>query len=147
MEQYVERRQLTGWGSPGRWWQIEQKWPRTTPWLAIVLTAHIRNGSWQPEMSCQGKVYYFWNAFTQSLLTTFTTLSHAFHVTPPSRLYLLCLIVCHLPVKWAASHGNAFHLSVRAKIDWEWQHQKRGRREKWLKVNCIEAETVIAEGV
>lgn len=51
----------------------------------------------------------------------------------PSRLYLLCLIVHHLPAKWAASHGKAFHLSVRAKIDWEWQHQKKGERKNGLK--------------
>ena len=86
MEEYVERGQLTGLGSPGRWWQNEQKWPRTALWPAIVLTAHMRNGNWQPEMSRHSKVYYFWNAFTQSLLTTFTTLSHAFYVSsPPSR--------------------------------------------------------------
>lgn len=28
MEQCMERGQLTGWGSPVCWWQIEQKWPR-----------------------------------------------------------------------------------------------------------------------
>lgn len=133
MEECVQRGQLTGLGSPGRWWQIEQKWPRTTLWPAIVLTAHICNGNWQPEMSRHSKVYYFWNAFTQSLLTTFTTLSHAFYVSPPPSLgYLLCLIVCHLPAKWTANHGKAFQLSVRPKIDWEWHHQKR-RRETGLR--------------
>lgn len=131
MEEYVEKGQLTGQGSPGCWWQIEQKRPQNTPWPAIVLTAHIHNGSWQPQISHRSKVYYFWNAFTQNLLTTFTTLSNASHVTPPSWFYLLCLIVCHLPVKWAANHGKVFHLSVREKVDWEWQYQKKRKKMPW----------------
>lgn len=31
MEEYVERGQLRGWGSPGRWWQIKQKRPHAAP--------------------------------------------------------------------------------------------------------------------
>lgn len=145
MEEYVERGQLRRWGSPGRWWQIKQKQPHATPWPALSpspLTSVMGTGSlkWVATAKC----IIFEMLSHKTLLTTYTTLSHAFHVTPSSGLYLLCLIVCHLPAKWAASHGQAFHLSVRAAIDWEWQHQKSKRRgKKLLKVECTWAVMAI----
>lgn len=100
-------------------------WPSSSPLTSIIGTGSLK-----------------WIATAKSII--FETLSHKASrshlqlclklvMSFPSRLYLLCLIVHHLPAKWAASRGKAFHLSVRAKIDWEWQHQKKREKNglKW----------------
>lgn len=134
MEEYVERGQLRGWGSPGPWWQIKQKRPHATPRPAL---------SPSPLTPVMGTGSLKWVATAKCII--FEMLSHKPswpHIQlclmlfmsapppPPSSLHLLCLIVCHLPAKWAARHGQAFHLSVRAEIDREWQHQKRKKRRE-----------------
>lgn len=120
-----------GWGSPGCWWQIKQKRPHATPGPAL---------SPSPLTPVMGTGILKWVATAKCII--FEVLSHKpswphlqlclmlFMSLPHPSLYLLCLIVCHLPVKWAASRGQAFHLSVSAAINWEWQHQKRKRRGK-----------------
>lgn len=57
MEEYVERGQLRGWGSPGPWWQIKQKRPHATPRPALSpspLTPVMGTGSlkWVATAKC-----------------------------------------------------------------------------------------------
>lgn len=123
-------------------WALMTDWTeaasRHTAASPVALTARIHNRSWQPEMSRHSKVHYFWNAFTR------TPPDHTYNFvscfSPHSSVGLCspCLIVCHLPAKWAARHGQAFHLTVMAAIDHEWHHQnkEKGGGKKWLKVEC-----------
>lgn len=57
MQEYVQRGQLRGWGSPGCWWQIKQKRPHATPWPPLShspLTPIMGTGSlkWVTTAKC-----------------------------------------------------------------------------------------------
>lgn len=98
-----ERRGLR---SQGRWWRIEQKRP---------CTARNSSLSSSPLKAVMGGGSLKWVATAKSII--FEMLSHkslgpaynlvsCFNVI--RRHKLVCLIVCHLPAKWAASQPDGF---------------------------------------
>lgn len=72
MEEYVERGQLRGWGSPGPWWQIKQKRPHATPRPAL---------SPSPLTPVMGTGSLKWVATASVLFLK------CFHTNPPDHIY------------------------------------------------------------
>lgn len=94
------------WGLRGRWWRIEQKRPcpeRNSSLSSSLLKAIMGGGSLKWVATAKSIIF---EMLSHKSLGLAYNLVSCFNVI--RRHKLVCLIVCHLPAKWAASQPDGF---------------------------------------